>query len=244
MYMLPQLMSMQEATEKLKDANRILKDGSYIYLLNKLKREFEYKKGEHANRCEKLESIKATYKKLSKDIKGYKEKQALAELEFLNKLPVGTEYLTELECRIEQYRSEIKKLRAQAIVLQEKEEKYMEEKELLRVQLLHLKENFKNYKEIVQKKMDKAKKEAEEAQKTILEVKKVLPTSVLEIYEEIQAVKGDAVVKILGGACSGCKRVVSSRILSELYHSEEIVLCEHCSRILYKEEQDNLQIAK
>lgn len=64
-------------------------------------------------------------------------------------------------------------------------------------------------------------------------VKQVLPKT-RELYEKIiQRKKGLALVQVEGDACGACRIEIRPQLLNDIKLKEVIVLCEHCSRILY-----------
>ena len=82
----------------------------------------------------------------------------------------------------------------------------------------------------LQKKADELKAKREEA------IKKISP-DVQSLYERIvQKKEGLALVKITGEVCGACQMQLRPQVLNEIYLGENMVICENCSRILYKED--------
>ena len=83
-------------------------------------------------------------------------------------------------------------------------------------------------------------KAMEEARKNIfLEKEKLvsdMDTKIITFYEKIKRWAGDtAVVPVKKQACYGCFITINDRIYNEIVKNEEIMNCEHCGRIVYKE---------
>lgn len=64
-----------------------------------------------------------------------------------------------------------------------------------------------------------------------------LPPDVQELYEKILAKKqGRALAPVQGQACGACQIHIRPQVLNEIMLGDALVLCENCSRILYKAE--------
>jgi len=62
---------------------------------------------------------------------------------------------------------------------------------------------------------------------------------ILSFYEKIRRwAKDTAVVPVKKQACYGCFMKINDKTYAEVIKSEEIILCPHCGRILYKEHED------
>jgi predicted nucleic acid-binding Zn-ribbon protein len=57
----------------------------------------------------------------------------------------------------------------------------------------------------------------------------------LGAYERMREtrLKPNAVVPVISGVCQGCYMVVTKSVIVELKRGDELVLCEHCGRILF-----------
>jgi predicted nucleic acid-binding Zn-ribbon protein len=57
----------------------------------------------------------------------------------------------------------------------------------------------------------------------------------LGTYERMREsrLKSSAVVPVVNGVCQGCYMVVTKSVVMELRRGEELILCEHCGRILF-----------
>lgn len=67
-----------------------------------------------------------------------------------------------------------------------------------------------------------------------------ISTRVLRTYERMRQtrVKPNAVVPVVNGVCQGCYMVVTKSVIIELKRSDELILCEHCGRILFLSDGD------
>jgi len=62
-----------------------------------------------------------------------------------------------------------------------------------------------------------------------------LPLNIIKQYENIRKnKKGQVVVEIKGGICGGCHKNLPLRIVDQVLQGKDIILCDHCQRILYK----------
>lgn len=61
-----------------------------------------------------------------------------------------------------------------------------------------------------------------------------ISASVLQRYERMRAsrLRSSAVVPVINGVCQGCFMVVTKSVIMQLKKAGELVLCEHCGRIL------------
>jgi predicted nucleic acid-binding Zn-ribbon protein len=67
-----------------------------------------------------------------------------------------------------------------------------------------------------------------------------ISTRLLRAYERMREsrLKSSAVVPVVNGVCQGCYMVVTKSVIMELKKSDELVLCEHCGRILFLSDGD------
>lgn len=67
---------------------------------------------------------------------------------------------------------------------------------------------------------------------------------ILTFYEKIKRwAKDTAVVPVKKQACYGCHMKINDKTYAEVIKAEEIVNCPHCGRILYKEDEEEVQEA-
>jgi hypothetical protein len=57
----------------------------------------------------------------------------------------------------------------------------------------------------------------------------------LSKYERMREsrLKSSAVVQVINGVCQGCYMVVTKSVIMDLKRGKELVLCDHCGRILF-----------
>jgi predicted nucleic acid-binding Zn-ribbon protein len=66
-----------------------------------------------------------------------------------------------------------------------------------------------------------------------------IPEEILRRYEYIRESKGGmAVVSIEGDSCAGCHTVLRPAVINEVFKDQEFVVCDSCSRILFKKHED------
>lgn len=64
----------------------------------------------------------------------------------------------------------------------------------------------------------------------------------LRTYERMRGsnVRSNPVVPVINGACQGCYMVVTKSVIMELRRGGNLVLCEHCGRILFLNDAQNV----
>ena len=64
-----------------------------------------------------------------------------------------------------------------------------------------------------------------------------VPKAALAVYERVLDIRdGLALVPIVNDTCGGCDRRLTSQVVNQVYLKAELVMCEHCNRILYFDE--------
>ncbi|EJO5347184.1 DNA-binding protein [Clostridium botulinum] len=238
------LIKLQNYYIALSNNDRLLKDGTDIYFLKKLKDEFEDNKTKYKLKEEKLEKIKREYKEISLKIKRENKNIEEREYSLYNETKSDIRLIERLEKDIEKSKNTIKDLENLAIELIEKDEKLSSEKEKLREELKIIKVNFDEYKNNSSKKINKAKMEINLCEKSIKSIKAVLEKDSIEKFEKIRKDKKIAVVPIENGICKGCRVRVSGITLDKIRKDQEIVYCDNCGRILYKSQEKKLKKVK
>lgn len=224
---------LQRKLDLIKENKKVLKDGSHIYFLKKLKREFDHKKKEYILKKEGLGNIKENYQGISEKIKNVKKEIDENEFKLYNKVGSDLNAIDKLEKSIEKGKQELKKLEDDAVELLEQEEKIDFIIENLRLELVNVKNNFYDYKEKSSKKIDEADYNIKLFEKEIEELKKDIPDNMLGEIEKILKYNDTAVVKLVGAVCDGCKMKVSAMTMDSVNRGVEIVHCDNCGRILY-----------
>lgn len=238
------LYELQEKSEKVEVNKKITLDGSYLYLLRKMKKEFEEYKEIYNSKCKEIDNIKNEYETISAELKTVNTKIENDENHLYNNSNNDLKAINALESNIKTNKATLKLLEDKAIVLLETEEKLKIDIENSKVELLTVKNNFYSYKETTSKKIQDAKQEILQLNNEIDELKKEIPENYLIEYSEIAAQKKKPIAKIHGSVCSGCKMKVSAMTMDKLYKKDEIVHCDNCGRVLLMDEIDNLKEAR
>jgi predicted nucleic acid-binding Zn-ribbon protein len=238
------LLELQENIEKAERAKKIILDGSYLYLLRKMKKEFEDTKEKYNSKVKLITSIKNEYATISKELKDLTTKIEKDENDLYNNSGSDIKAINALQNNIKNNKNKLKALEDKGIDLLELEEKYKLEIELEKAELINLKNNFYSYKETTAKKIEDGKIELENINEKIEMLKNSIPANYLELFEGKLKEKKQAVAKISGGSCSGCKMKVSAMTMDKIAKKEEIVTCDNCGRILVKDDAIKLKEAK
>lgn len=226
------LFQLQENEIKAAENNKIIKDGSYVYLLKKMKSEFEKCKEQFVAKGNEIKNIKDSFKTISSKTRDIREKIE-ADEKMIYSSNITGKTVEKLQKRISDNKRKISEIDDKNINLLEHEEKLEEEKEILREKLVELKNNFYDYKETSNKKILDAQEELKKYNADIESIKKIIPEKLLKEYNDIKSSKGTAVAVIKEGICSGCKMKVSAMTLDQISKNKEKVLCDNCGRILY-----------
>ena len=227
------LIELQHGYEEIRRYNKILKDGSHIYLLKKLKKEFEEDKAKFNELSSRLEAIKRELMDLSYKISS--EKHILQEHEMRLHRAEAKEHklMEELLVNIEGIKSRIKKFEDESLVLMQEEENFEIEKEKLRIELINIKSNFNIKKEEVNNEIALAQKKIDDLKREVKALEEALPEDLMKVYREIGHKHENVVALLEGGMCLGCRMKVSAMTIDELHKSEELVFCNNCGRILF-----------
>lgn len=235
------LIKLQNCYIALENNNKVLKDGSDIYFLKKLKDKFEENKIKYKSKEEQLENIKKEYKEISLKIKRENKNIEEKEYSLYNEAKSDIKIIERLENDIEKSKNTIKDLENLAIELIEKDEKISTERENLREELKIIKVNFDDYKKTSSKKINEAKIEIDLCEKSIKNIRAIIEKDFLEKFDKIKKSKKIALVPLEKGICTGCRVRVSSMILDKIRKEEKVVYCDNCGRILYKVQEKKLK---
>lgn len=225
--------SLQRNLDLIKENKKVLKDGSHIYFLKKLKKEFDDKKKEYISKRETLKAIKKSYEDISEKIKNQKKEMDKNEFKLYNKVGSDLNAIDKLEKSIEKGKQELKRLEDDAVEFLEQEEKINLAIENLRQELINVKDNFYDYKTKSSKQIDEADSNIKLFEKEIENIKKDIPKYMLDEIEKILKYNDSAVVKLVGAVCDGCKMKVSAMTMDSISRGVEIVHCDNCGKILY-----------
>lgn len=226
------LIDLQRNYETTYECSKIIKDGSYIYLLKKLKSEFNLNKEKFVGKNKALEAIREDYKKKGIEITLLKKQLEEFEDKLYNHSGSDLKLIEGLQKKVEDTKELMRELENYSIELIEKDEKISEEKEIIRLELVNLKENFESFKEMSNKKISKAKDELDKANHNIERLRNTVPKEVLIKFDEVKLRKTTAVAELQGEVCTGCKVKVSAVTKDSINRGDRIVYCDNCGRIL------------
>ncbi|MDP4145896.1 MAG: C4-type zinc ribbon domain-containing protein [Bacillota bacterium] len=232
MSIIEKLADLQQNYDKVNECNKILKDGAYIYLLKKLKKEFEEKKDIYEENKKALEELKGKYVVISKELRITKSNIDEDEYKLYNNAGSDLKLIENLQNKIALNKHRLKELEDNAIAMLETEEKLKFDTDQERLELINLKSNFYSCRDKGNRKITKAQKEKQEANLKIKEICKTLPSDVLQKFGDLMITKGTAAVKLQGGVCKGCGIKVSSVTIDKVMKDKGIVCCDNCGRIL------------
>ena len=238
------LAELQNNYDKVNECNRILKDGSYIYLLKKIRKEFNDIKEKFMEKEKENKKVKNSCEIIGNKIKCENDKFSENERKLYHEAGSDLKLIESLQSKMEKIKCSIKEFEDESIELIEKEEKIGSEKEELRIKLINLKENFNSYKELSSKKIIKAKEEIAETEKVISEIEVMVPQGALTEFKKLIQINSTAVAHLQGGVCSGCRMKVSAMTIDGIYKGKEIVFCDNCGRMLYYDGISSLRAAK
>lgn len=238
------LAELQKNYDKVSECNKILKDGSYIYLLKKMKKEFNDMKQKFIEMEKENKEVKNNYIIIGNKIKCENDKLSENKRKLYNEAGSDLKLIASLQNKIEKNKDSIQGFEDESMNLIEKEEKLISEKEELRVKLINIKENFNNYKKLSSKKIDKAKEEITEAKKNISKIEPNVPPDVLAEFKRLIQINSTAVSYIHRGVCSGCSMKVSAMTIDSIYKGKGIVFCDNCGRILCYDDASSMKAVK
>lgn len=238
------LFELQENCDKVEANKKITLDGSYLYLLRKMKKEFEENKEKYNAKVKSIEKIKLEYASISKELKELNSKISGYVNSLYNEAGSDLKAIKALESNIKNSKTALKLLEDKAIELLETEEKLKLEIETSKTELITVKNNFYSYKNATSKKIEEANNEIRLLENEIKRLESEIPKKFLTYYNDMLKQKKKPVAILHGTVCSGCKMKVSSMTMDEIYKGKEIVLCDNCGRILLYEEVGNLKEAK
>lgn len=228
----------QQNYDLIKESKKVLRDGSYIYLLKKLKNEFETAKENYLERKNELKKIKGSYASISLKLKSEREKLESNEFKLYNKAGSDLNVIKKLETAIESDKAALQEMEDKAVDLLDEEEKVKSELENLRMKLLNIRDNFYDYKEKTSTKVEKARDDIKAAKLKIDQIKSEIPQNLFDEISDLIEKNNCAVAKLNGEICGGCRMKVSSVTIDGLINGSSIVHCDNCGRILYYDKSE------
>ncbi|AGK97097.1 zinc ribbon domain-containing protein [Clostridium pasteurianum] len=238
------LLELQRCYQDIEESKKVLNDGSYLYLLKKMKKEFENMKDKYNGKRKALGDLKIEYTSIGKDLRNLKNKIDKNEHDLYNNADNDVKSINALQNNIEINKEKLKALEDKAIELLEVEEKLKLDIESLKMDLINVKNNFYNYKKVTSEKINDAKDKLKESEDRVEELKKIIPENELKVFYSMIDKRKVAVVKLKNEICEGCKMRVSSVTLDNIYKGKDIVYCDNCGRILIYDNGKKLKEAK
>jgi len=202
---------------------------------------------------EALESKKIVIKNAENDLKALQVKLKDSEVDLQQK----EEQVKKLDTQLYQLKSnkeysamlsEIAGVKADNSIIEEEIIKLMDNVETSKSKIMEEKGLFKKEETAAEKDKDIIKSRQREIDTRFSELSAQRQEAILDIekqtlirYEKVLKNKdGLAIVPIERGACGGCHMNLPSQVVSEVKIREDIVACGNCSRILYID--DNVEI--
>lgn len=227
------LLEIQKNQKIAKEGIKVLKDGSYVNVLKKLKEEFEDEKINFRKKEKELISLDNKISELNIELSSVKDEQNKEDYKLYNNNVSNYHVLEAIQNSMEYRKNIIKDLEYKKAVLLKSQEKLLKDKENSRIKLAKLKNSFYSCKEDTDKKINKAKEDIKKVKINIQNLEKLIPPKLLLDFNNIKKRMGTGAAKVQNNVCSGCKMYLSSVVLDDIKKSKKIVYCEHCGRILY-----------
>lgn len=168
---------LEEKYKKIEECNKILKDGTQIYLLKKLKKEFESCRDKYLEKNNEMILIKDSFTSLSLEIKKL-HKVFEAKQDELKRLVAENNSEQSLRGmltkEIDELKVKINEFEENNMEMIEKEEAMKEEVQALHDELIILKANFNNFKEKSNKKIIEANEIIKRTQFEIMNLKETM----------------------------------------------------------------------
>lgn len=239
------LYELQKCYDEIGKSKHILNDGSYLYLLKKMKNEFEDNKNNYNKKMKSLKDLRVEYGTINVKLKDIKEKIDKDEDILYNggnkNIANDMKSIKALQSNIKSNKLKLKNVEDEAIEMLEKEEKIKNDIDISRKNLINIKDNFYNYKSKSAVKIEESKKNIENLNLKLEEIKSTIDEKYLNEFCKIYKEKKNAVVKLNGGVCEGCKMKVSAITMDKIGKQDTIVYCENCGRILIKGEHKKIK---
>ncbi len=223
---MPVLKELQKNYMLMEENSRIIKDGSPMYLLSKMKKSFELLQESFRKTCNELELVREKIKETSRVLEGEKKYLELKESK-----------VHRAEDSIEETKRNLKNLEELGAELLEREEKLLYDKDILNKQLVELRNNFYDIKEKSNNKLVDAKNSYSIGQNRVRELEKLLSKDIYERFMYLIREQGAALSKVQGGVCGACKLKLCKNTIKVLENEGDApVYCPQCGRMLYLEE--------
>lgn len=221
------LKKLQDYMNDIEQNNKTIKNGSYLYLLKKMKKNYEKTKEMYIKDKEQLQKLKEEYEMVSKSLQKLKKDSTPGIVCFngtsgeLNEKP-EKDSLIKISA-LERKGDELLKKSEDLIIIIEE----------LRIRLINDKNNYIRFKEKVDAEVSFARKENERVTLLIQEVKKDLSEYLYNRFISNFKTSRVGLVKNKNGLCSNCKSNIVEYLNTESSGDMEIVSCPSCGGILY-----------
>jgi len=233
------LLELQKNYDVMKESSKEMKDGSFIYLLKKLKDDFESAKIKLKEKEGELAALKKKYREINDRINGYKKEIEKSEYQLYNNAGSDMKLIEGLQKKTADMKQSISDLDSQSLELLELEEKLSFERDKLKLKLTELKEEFESVKDTGSKKINHAKEEISKAQEKVDEIERLLPEQTVKKFNMLREAKGSAVAKSDHGVCQGCRMKISAMTMDKITKDYSVVFCDNCGRILHCSDKDS-----
>jgi len=233
------LLELQKNYDLIKENSKELKNGSFIYLLKKLKDDFESARNTLKVRETELADLKKRYKEINERINGYKKEIEKSEFKLYNSAGSDLKLIDGLAKKIADMKQAMADLDSQSLELLEQEDKLSFDRDKLKLKLTELKKEFESVKETGSRKINVAKEEMGRAQEKVAELEKLLPEQTVKSFNALREAKGSAVARSDHGVCQGCKMKISAMTMDKIAKNYSVVFCDNCGRILHCSDKDS-----
>lgn len=233
------LLELQKNYDIIRENSKELKNGSFIYLLKKLKDDFEAARTTLKDRENELASLKKKYKEINERINGYKKEIEKNEFKLYNSAGSDLKLIDGLTKKVADMKQAMADLDSQSLELLEHEDKLSFERDKLKLKLTDLKKEFESVKDTGSRKINTAKEEISKAQERVAEMEKLLPEKTVKSFNDLREAKGSAVARSDHGVCQGCKMKISAMTMDKIAKDYSVVFCDNCGRILHCSDKES-----
>ncbi|WP_164508990.1 zinc ribbon domain-containing protein [Clostridium rectalis] len=226
------LLELQNRYTKLEENYKVLKDKSYIVVLDSMKKKFNLLKNEYLNKKNKLEEINSRSFVINSEIDQIKVELDKDEFDLYNKYGNDIKMINNIQREIDEKKSIVKIKEDILINLLDREENLERDLKELKLKIEKIRNDFYKYKEDVNNNLKKCKNEYRSNKDSIDRITNKIPIEILKEFKEVRQRKKNAIALVENGVCTGCKVKISTKTIDDLNKKKEIVYCDNCGRIL------------
>lgn len=234
------LLELQRNYNTIKENSKNLKNGSFIYLLKKIKDDFEATKLNYKQKEDEIRSLMLKYKEINEKINVLRKELEASEYQLYNIAGNNIKLIAGLQKKISDTKQLISELDSQSLELLETEDKLTFERDKLKLKLADLKDEFDSVRDAGSKKINDAKEEISKAKENLVVLEKTIPEDLLKEFNALKEMKGTAVAKCDHDVCQGCKMKISAMTRDKIIKGYEVVYCDNCGRIIYCNDDDEI----